>query len=99
MTTQWHKDMTAAIQGAYDRMRAAGMAKGMNLHIYASVSSYGNEELTIKYSIGDYGDTDKTEGSDLLKMVTEYMRRKNWTEANKPMLLIGSEVLENEDAS
>ena len=52
---------------------------------------YGSD-TTISYNIGSYSDTDKVEGRDLYDVVTEYMRRKGWTEANKPMTMLAAPV-------
>lgn len=75
---------------AYSTIRNAGGPKDFTFNISAHVSGYGNEGMIVKYSIGGYGDTDKTEGSSIKTVIKEYMRRKNWTEQNKPMILIGS---------
>lgn len=98
MATQWHIEMTLAINAEYTRMRNAGAPKNFGLFIYADVSAYGDEGLTIKYTLGGgYSDPDKTEGADLHNVVTEYLRRKNWTENNKPMVLIGNgSVIDND---
>lgn len=74
----------------YSKMRDAGGSKEFLFQITAHVSGYGNEGMIVKYSIGGYSDTDKTEGSSIKTVIKEYMRRKNWTEQNKPMILIGS---------
>ena len=82
--------LALALNEAYNNMRSAGGTKEFTFTINAHVSGYGNEGLIVKYNIGGYGDTDKTEGSTINAVVKEYMRRKNWTEKNKPMILIGS---------
>lgn len=49
----------------------------------------------VKYSIGNYNNA--TEGAYLNAAVAEYMRRKGWTEANKPMVLIENKADEPVD--
>ena len=71
------------------RLSGAGLAK-QNITIYLE-EDYSNNR-TIKYTIGHYGDTDKVEGRDLHDIVTEFMRRKGWTEANKPMTMLAAPV-------
>ncbi len=75
----------------------AGGAKAFTMNITANISGYSDEGMLITYSIGSYGDTDKVEGATIHKVVTEYMRRKNWTTENKPMILIGSKTIDNDD--
>ena len=80
----------------YSKMRDAGGSKEFSLQITAHVSGYGNEGMLVKYHIGGYSDTDKVEGSSIETVIREYMRRKNWTENNKPMVLIGSQSIDND---
>lgn len=49
---------------------------------------YGDNAPTFTWAIGAYGDTDKVEGAELQAVVTEHMRRKGWTERNKPMVML-----------
>lgn len=52
---------------------------------------YGSTDpWLVTYSIGSYGDDDKCKGDDFVAVVNEYARRKGWTEAHKPMVLIGT---------
>lgn len=64
-----------------------------NIHINMHRDVFDNGAITVEFNLGDYGDTDKVKGRNLHDVITEYMRRKGWTEANKPMKLIGSAVV------
>lgn len=82
------QDLALVLNEQYNRLREAGSDKTFSFMITAHVSGYGNEGMKITYQIGAYGDTDKTVGSGIDAVITEYMRRKKWTENNKPMILI-----------
>lgn len=64
-----------------------------DIHIHLTKDYEGH--ITVEYHIGEYGDTDRVKGRDLHDIVTEFLRRKGWTEANKPMKLIGHATVAN----
>lgn len=94
--TDIEQDLALALNEQYNRLRDAGGDKAFHMMIVAHVSGYGNEGMKVTYTIGSYGDVDKTEGSSIESVCTEYMRRKRWTENNKPMVLIGSKSIDND---
>lgn len=86
MTDEFAKLITTKL---YAHTRVYG--DKFNLRYITVIISRGHasdDPWMVTYSIGSYGDIDKTEGADLYACINEYMRRKGWTEANKPMILI-----------
>ena len=82
----------------YQRMYAISGTKEFNFSITAHVSNYGDGNMTVTYSIGNYGDSDKCQGSTIETVCNEYMRRKNWSEANKPMTLLNAPTVDPVEA-
>lgn len=72
------------------------MFKLRNIHINVAKGYNEDDPWLVTYNVGAYGDTDKVEGADLGKCVREHMRRRGWTEANKPMVLIEAAPPEQE---
>jgi hypothetical protein len=91
------KELYSVMMREYDRLQVAGSGKEFHMNISVNVPSYGDSAMTITYGIGSYSDQDQAKGANIHDVVTEYMRRKNWTEANRPMVLIGSNKLEDDD--
>lgn len=68
-------------------------AAGIKMESFTvNVNWYYSSDIKITYNMGSYSDTDKVEGRDLYDVTTEYMRRKGWTEANKPMTMLAAPV-------
>lgn len=51
----------------------------------------------VKYQISEGYSGDKAEGADFHAVVVEFLRRKGWTEANKPMVLIKAQKEEEQE--
>jgi hypothetical protein len=86
--TDFNTMMHDAFAEQYTRLKQAGIDERC-IHITAT-KSYADDSFTIEYNIGGYGDADKAKGSDLHAVITEYMRRKGWTERNKPMVMLSA---------
>lgn len=66
-------------------------AAGIKMESFSiNVGWHYGSDIKIQYNIGIYSDTDKVEGRDLYDVTTEFMRRKGWTEANKPMTMLAA---------
>lgn len=78
----------------FDRLAEVGKKYGS---IVATMHKDYNNKITVKFTCGDYSDDDKTTGACLDLVIDEYMRRKGWTERNKPMELIGNASMADDD--
>lgn len=61
--------------------------------IFIHVKHDSDGYVMVSYAIGESYENDRCEGSNLYETITEYMRRKGWTEQNKPMKLIGAQTI------
>lgn len=89
--------LSAILNSFYRQAQDSGIKLPKDISVQCN-KGYGEDDpYLVSYSIGSYGDTDRVMGADLNECIREYMRRKGWTEANKPMTLISNDT-ENTDA-
>lgn len=90
-TVPFYNELNDTLQKAFaeqfQRLKDAGVSS-RSLTVVATKGYGPDDNFTVTYYIGEYGDTDKCSGNNLDAVVTEYMRRKGWTERNKPMVML-----------